>query len=255
MLSFSANVSHTHGMTTAGLHLSHSTYRHERHGRWASGKARAGVFGMSDGLVSNLSLVAGVAGASSERSTVLVGGLAGLAAGALSMAIGEYVSVSANRELLQRELAVERNEIENDPAGETRELAGIYVQRGMDRATAMSAATQMMADPDTALEAHAREELGVDPRQLGSPTGSAAASFVAFALGATIPLLPWFFGSGTAAIMVSLLLGVIAAAGLGGGLARLTRRSIWRGIGRQVGLLVFAFVITSLIGRLVGVAV
>lgn len=242
-------------MSTTGLHLSHSTYRLERHGRWASGKARAAVFGMSDGLVSNLSLVAGVAGASSERSTVLIGGLAGLSAGAISMAIGEYVSVSANRELLERELAIERTEIENDPAGETRELAGIYVERGMDRATAMSVATQLMSNPESALEAHAREELGVNPRELGSPVGAAVASFGAFAVGALIPLLAWFVGSGTAAILGSVVLGAAAAALLGGGLARLTRRSLWKGVGRQVGLLLFAFVVTSLIGRLVGAAV
>ncbi len=210
---------------------------------------------MSDGLVSNLSLVAGVAGASTARSDVLIGGLAGLTAGALSMAIGEYVSVTANRELLQRELAVERLEIESDPAGETRELAGIYVERGMDSALAMTVAKQVMADPETALEAHAREELGVDPGQLGAPIGSAAASFVAFALGAFIPLLPWLFASGTAAIAVSLVLGMFAAAALGGGLARLTRRSVCRGVGRQVGLLVCAFAITSAIGHLVGAAV
>jgi VIT1/CCC1 family predicted Fe2+/Mn2+ transporter len=213
------------------------------------------VFGMSDGLVSNLSLVAGVAGASTERSDVLVGGIAGLVAGSVSMAIGEYVSVTANRELLERELDIERREIENDPAGEMRELAGIYVERGLDRETAMTVAAQIMGDPATALETHAREELGVDPGQLGSPVGAAVASFGAFALGALVPLVPWFVGSGTAAIVVSLVLGVVAAAVLGGGVARLTRRPVWRGISRQVGLLLVAFAVTNLIGRLVGAAV
>jgi VIT1/CCC1 family predicted Fe2+/Mn2+ transporter len=210
---------------------------------------------MSDGLVSNLSLVAGVAGASTERSNVLVGGVAGLVAGAVSMAIGEYVSVTANRELLERELEIERREIESDPAGETRELAGIYVERGLDRETAMAVATQIMGDPANALETHAREELGVDPGQLGSPVGSAAASFGAFALGAVVPLLPWFVGSGTAAIVVSLVLGIVAAALLGGGVARLTRRPLWRGIARQVSLLLVAFAVTNVIGQLVGAAV
>lgn len=255
MLPISAAHEHTSQVSTNPGHLSHATYRVERHGRWSSGKARAAVFGMSDGLVSNLSLVAGVAGSTATGSTVLIGGLAGLSAGALSMAIGEYVSVSANKELLQRELAVERSEIENDPIGETRELAGIYIGRGMERDLALTVAEHYMSDAETALEAHAREELGVDPRELGSPIGSAAASFLAFSGGAVVPLLPWFVGSGTAAIIVSLLLGIVAAAILGGGLARLTRRSVARGVTRQVGLLLCAFAITSVIGRLVGAAV
>jgi VIT1/CCC1 family predicted Fe2+/Mn2+ transporter len=210
---------------------------------------------MSDGLVSNLSLVAGVAGATSAQSDVLVGGFAGMVAGAISMAIGEYVSVSANRELLERELEVERREIQHDPVGETNELAGIYVERGLDHETAMAVASQIMLDPERALETHAREELGVDPGELGSPVGAAAWSFAAFGVGALVPLLPWFVGGGTAAILVSLVLGVIAAALLGGGLARLTRRPVWRGVTRQVGLLLVAFAITNLIGRAVGAAV
>ncbi|MEO6125317.1 MAG: VIT1/CCC1 transporter family protein [Ilumatobacteraceae bacterium] len=242
-------------MSSSANHVTHDIYHHERHGRWANGQARAAVFGMSDGLVSNLSLVAGVAGASAVRTQVLIGGVAGLVGGAVSMAIGEYVSVAANRELFERELAVERREIESDPVGETRELAGIYVGRGMDQALAMSVAEQVMADPDKALEAHARDELGLNPKDLGSPVGAALASFGAFAVGAAIPLIPWFAVAGTAAIVISLVLGVAAAAGLGGGLARLTRRSVWKGIGRQVGLLLLAFVVTSLIGRMVGSAI
>jgi VIT1/CCC1 family predicted Fe2+/Mn2+ transporter len=210
---------------------------------------------MSDGLVSNLSLVAGVAGASVDRSEVLVVGFAGLVAGALSMAVGEYVSVRANQELLQRELDIERSEIEHDPAGETRELAGIYVERGLDRATAMSVASKMMEDPDTALETHAREELGLDPGALGSPTLAAASSFAAFSAGAAIPLLPWLFAGGTVALVISLVLGVMAALALGAGVALLTRRSRWWSALRQAGLLLFAFVVTNLVGRLVGAAV
>jgi VIT1/CCC1 family predicted Fe2+/Mn2+ transporter len=238
-----------------GSALSHRVYRAERHGRWSSGAARAAVFGMSDGLVSNLSLVAGVAGASVDRTEVLVVGFAGLVAGALSMAVGEYVSVKANQELLQHELDIERSEIEHDPAGETRELAGIYVERGLDRTTAMSVASKMMEDPDTALEAHAREELGLDPSALGSPVLAATSSFGAFAAGAAIPLLPWLFAGGTVALVVSLVLGVVAALALGAGVALLTRRSRWRSALRQAGLLLFAFVVTNLVGRLVGAAV
>jgi VIT1/CCC1 family predicted Fe2+/Mn2+ transporter len=242
-------------MAPEGPALSHRKYRAERHGRWSSGAARAAVFGMSDGLVSNLSLVAGVAGASVDRTEVLVVGFAGLVAGALSMAVGEYVSVKANQELLQHELDIERSEIEHDPAGETRELAGIYVERGLDRTTAMSVASKMMEDPDTALEAHAREELGLDPSALGSPVLAATSSFGAFAAGAAIPLLPWLFAGGTVALVVSLVLGVVAALALGAGVALLTRRSRWRSALRQAGLLLFAFVVTNLVGRLVGAAV
>jgi vacuolar iron transporter family protein len=242
-------------MAHSGLTLSHLQHRSERHGQWTSGRARAAVFGLSDGLVSNLALVAGVAGATSTRSEVLVGGLAGLTAGSLSMAIGEYVSVRANAELLERELEAERQEIESDPAGETRELAGIYVDRGLDRAVAMTIATKMMEDPATALQAHAREELGIDPGELGSPVGAASASFAAFALGAAVPVLPWIVMSGTVGVLVSLLLGVATSAALGFGLAVLTRHSRLKGVARQVGLTMLAFGITFAIGSLLGTAV
>jgi VIT1/CCC1 family predicted Fe2+/Mn2+ transporter len=235
--------------------LSHLHHRAERHGSWTSGRARAAVFGLSDGLVSNLSLVAGVAGATSVRSTVIVGGIAGLVAGATSMAIGEYVSVKANSELLERELETERAELAMDPEGETLELAGIYVERGIDYESALAIATQMMANPTTALEAHARDELGIDPCELGSPIGAASWSFGAFSIGAAIPLAPWFVGGGFAALVVSLVLGLICSAALGGGLARLAGRTVLRGATRQVVLVLLAFAATSLIGRLVGVAV
>jgi vacuolar iron transporter family protein len=242
-------------MTHAPLHLTHTGYRLERHGRWTTGRARAAVFGLSDGLVSNMSLIAGVAGASATRATVLVGGAAGLVAGAMSMAVGEYASMRANAELLQRELDTERREIETDPAGETRELAGIYVQRGLEHNDAMQLATLMMQDPDRALEAHAREELGVDPNELGSPVGASVSSFGAFAVGAALPLLPWLFAEGRAMIAVSLLIGLAAAAALGGVLGRLSGRGPWRSAARQVGLAGVAFAVTYLIGNAVGAAV
>lgn len=239
----------------SALTLSHLQHRAERHGRWTAGRGRAAVFGLSDGLVSNLSLVAGVAGASTAQGAVLVGGIAGLVAGALSMASGEYVSMRANRELLERELDVERREIEADPAGETLELAGIYADRGIDTDAALAMANRMMADPHTALEAHARDELGIDPGQLGSPVGAALASFLAFALGAAIPLLPWFVVSGTAGIVASLVLGLAAAVALGAGLGVLAGRSWVKGAVRQVVVVLGCFVVTYLIGRAVGAAV
>ena len=238
------------------LTFSHLTHRAERHGRWtASGRARAAVFGLSDGLVSNLSLVAGVSGASTARAAVLVGGIAGLVAGSLSMASGEYVSMQANRELLERELEIERREIEADPTGETLELAGIYAERGIDTDAALTMANRMMENPDTALEAHARDELGINPSQLGSPLGAAVASFLAFAIGAAIPVVPWFFVSGTAGVVISLALGILAAAVLGGSVGLLAGRSWVRGAFRQIVVVVGAFTATYVIGRAVGAAV
>jgi VIT1/CCC1 family predicted Fe2+/Mn2+ transporter len=236
------------------LPFSHG-YRREHHRSWASGRARASVFGLSDGLVSNLALVAGVAGASSARADVLVGGFAGLVAGALSMAIGEFVSMSANKDLLRHQLDIERREIENDPAGETLELAGLYEERGVDRTTALAVANQMMGDPDVALDAHAREELGIDPHQLGSPIGAATASFASFAGGAAVPLLPWAVAEGSAAVVASLVLGLAAAFALGAWLGKLAGRRWVRTATRQCVLVAVAFVITNLVGRLVGAAV
>jgi VIT1/CCC1 family predicted Fe2+/Mn2+ transporter len=232
-------------------------FRHAADGksRWTSGRGRAAVFGASDGLVSNLALVAGVAGATTVRTDVLVGGMAGLVAGAISMAAGEYVSMKANAELLANELDVERSEIEADPTGELLELASIYEQRGLDRDSAMSVAAQLMSEPEVALQAHARDELGIDPEELGSPVGAASASFLAFAVGATVPLLPWFFIGGSAAVVASLVLGAIAAIVLGGVVGRLAGRSVARSAARQLAIVGIAFAVTNVVGRLVGAAV
>src|SRR5258708_28088340 len=153
------------------------------------------------------SLILGVAGASPGPGTVRLAGLAGLIAGAVSMSAGEYVSMKAQTELFERELDLERRELLRNPHVETVELTQIYQSRGVDPDRARELAQQMMADPEMALQTHAREELGIDPEKLGSPTGAAASSFVAFALGALVPLLPWFFGSGTAAAVASVLPG------------------------------------------------
>ena len=159
--------------------------------------ARAAVFGASDGLVSNVSLILGVAGADPGAGVVRLAGLAGLIAGAVSMAAGEYGSMKAQQELLERELAVERRELERNPHVETVELTQLYQSRGVDPDLARQLAQEVMVDPETALRAHAREELGIDPDALGSPVRAAASSFVSFSLGALLPLLPWFVTSGT----------------------------------------------------------
>jgi vacuolar iron transporter family protein len=213
------------------------------------------VFGISDGLVSNMGLIFGLAGADPDPSVVRVGGLASLIAGAISMAAGEYNSMRVQAELLQRELAVEATELRRRPDLETAELAGIYEQRGLAAADARRVAEAMMRDPDTALEAHAREELGIDPNQLGSPRGAAVSSFLSFALGASVPLVPWFVAAGTVAIVASLVLGVAAAVLVGALVARSTGRPTGRGILRQVLFTVVPAAVTFAIGNALGVGV
>lgn len=229
--------------------------QHHGHRSVTGGEARAAVFGASDGLVSNVSLILGVAGADVGADIVRVTGLAGLVAGAVSMAAGEWVSMQAQRELLERELARERRELERNPKGEAAELAALYRSRGLDPESAQAVADAIAADVDVALDVHAREELGVDPDSLGSPLGAAASSFGAFAVGAVIPLAPWFFTSGTTAIVASMLFAVLAAAVLGGLLAVYTARSIVRSALRQVLIAAGAAGITYLIGAAVGVNV
>lgn len=168
------------------------------------------------------------------------------------MGAGEYVSMKAQRELLERELAIEKREISRHPHAETVELANIYVARGVDPDTAHDVAKEMMKDPDTALEAHARDELGIDPSSLGSPWGAASSSFLAFAVGAFIPLVPWLFGSGASAKLASVVLAVIAAAVVGAMLARFTGRSILFSSCRQVAIAAVAAGVTYGVGVLLG---
>ncbi|HEX6425766.1 MAG TPA: VIT1/CCC1 transporter family protein [Acidimicrobiales bacterium] len=217
------------------------------------GSARAAVFGVSDGLVSNMGLILGVAGADPAPGVVRLAGLAGLVAGAISMAAGEYNSMKVQSELLERELAIEARELRRRPEHETAELADIYERRGLDPGKAREVAEAMMGDPDTALQAHARDELGIDPHQLGSPLGAAASSFVAFSLGAVVPLAPWFIGAGTAAALSSLLLGVTVAVVVGAVVGRSTDRPLPRAVARQVAFTVVPAIITFAIGSALGV--
>lgn len=218
------------------------------------GVARAAVFGASDGLVSNVSLILGVAGADPGAGFVRLAGLAGLIAGAVSMAAGEYGSMKAQQELLERELAMERRELARNPHVETVELAQLYQSRGVDPELARQLAQGVMIDPETALRAHAREELGIDPDALGSPVRAALSSFVSFSGGALLPLLPWFFMTGTGAIVASVVLGVLGAAGLGIALAAFTMGSPVRLALRYVTIAVLAGAITYGIGAAVGVS-
>ncbi len=224
-----------------------------RHRDVQGGTARALVFGVSDGLVSNVALVLGIAGASTDASLVRLAGLSGLLAGALSMAAGEWVSVTAQNELIERELEIERRSLAENPGLEQEELAAIYRSRGLSREQADVVSRHFHADPVVALDVHAREELGIDPAGLGSAIRAAGTSFFGFALGAVLPLVPWFMGGGTAAAMASVVIGMIAAVLVGVALARFTERSIVRTAARQVAVAAGACAATYVIGSLLGV--
>jgi VIT1/CCC1 family predicted Fe2+/Mn2+ transporter len=222
----------------------------------AGGLPRAAVFGVSDGLVSNVSLILGFAGGGAGAGVVRLAGIAGAVAGAISMAAGEWVSISAQNELIERELAVERRELERHPAAETAELAGMYEAHGMAPDQARLAAADVMRRPDDALIVHAREELGVDPEGMASPWQAAALSLVCFLLGALAPVVPWLgTATGTAPTMVSIAIGVVMAAVVGALIAGFAERPMIRSIARQVLIVLGACAITYGIGQVVGVSV
>ena len=215
----------------------------------SGGWLRPAVFGAMDGLVTNVSLIAGVGGGGGSAHTIVLTGLAGLAAGACSMAAGEYVSVSSQNELIQAEVDKERLELEYNAAAEQAELAGMLRARGVSAATARQAAAEISAHPEQALAVHALEELGVDPGELPSPLVAASASLASFAVGALIPLIPYL--AGVDVLGVALGLAAVAAVAGGGMVARLTARPFWRGALRQLVLGACAVGITYLIGTLV----
>ena len=216
----------------------------------SGGWLRPAVFGAMDGLVTNVSLIAGVGGGGGSQHAILLTGLAGLAAGAFSMAAGEFVSVSSQNELVQAEVNKERYELTHNAAAEQMELVGMLRRRGISAATARLAAAEISAHPEKALAVHAIEELGVNPTELPSPIVAAGASLVTFSMGALIPLLPYALGFD--ALWVALGLSALAAI-IGGGLvARITGRPFWRGALRQLMLGALAAGFTYLIGLAVG---
>jgi VIT1/CCC1 family predicted Fe2+/Mn2+ transporter len=243
-------------MTTAVPAQPGETARHtpERHRSVSGGAARAAVFGISDGLVTNVSLIVGLAGANPAPSVVRLAGIAGLVAGACSMAVGEYVSMRAQRELLERELERERHELRLHPAAEHRELTLIYQQRGLEPELAHQVATVLMRDEGIALETHAREELGIDPEGLGSPLAAATASFGSFALGAAIPLAPWLTARGAGAVVATVVLAAVTSLLVGGLLGWLAGRTWKRAALRQLGLSTLATAVAFSIGLLAGKA-
>jgi VIT1/CCC1 family predicted Fe2+/Mn2+ transporter len=220
-----------------------------------SGALRAAVFGVNDGLVSNLSLVMGVAGGQAESRFILLAGLAGLLAGAFSMGAGEYISVRSQRELFEREIRLEEEEIAAMPEEEANELALIYRAKGIPREEAEALAARIMQEPTHALDTMAREELGLNPEELGSPWGVAVSSFVAFAAGAVVPVLPYVFGSGTVAFVGAILAATVALLAVGAGISILTGRSLLHSASRQLLVGSLAASATFGIGRLIGVSV
>ncbi|WP_413229825.1 VIT1/CCC1 transporter family protein [Kitasatospora purpeofusca] len=244
------------GRVVTATILEHEAGQHPRipaaghHRDVNGGWLRPAVFGAMDGLVSNFALMTGVVGGAVPSSTVVLTGLAGLAAGACSMAAGEYTSVASQRELVQAEIEAERLELSRNPHGELAELAQVYIDRGVEPELAHEVARQLSADPDRTLEVHAREELGVDPNDLPSPWVAAGSSFVCFAVGALLPLLPYLLGA--TSLVPALLLSAAGLFACGAVVARVTARSWWFSGLRQLLLGGAAAGVTYLLGWLIG---
>jgi len=234
-----------------------SIMKREKWHRSGGGNAlRAAVLGANDGLVSNLSLVMGVAGANLSSHSILITGLAGLLAGAASMALGEWLSVQSSRELFAQQIKLEKEEIEQNPEEETEELALIYQAKGLTKLQAEKLAIDMMRNPETSVDTLAREELGIDPNELGGSAFTAAlTSFCLFALGAIFPVAPFLFTSGYAAVMASLLISAMALFGTGAAITLFTGRSVLISGGRQVFFGLLAAAVTFGIGHLIGVSI
>jgi VIT1/CCC1 family predicted Fe2+/Mn2+ transporter len=222
--------------------------------RGGGGVLRAAVFGVNDGVVSNTSLILGLTGASVSQSTVVLSGVAGLLAGAFSMAAGEYISMRSQRELFEYQIAEERDELERYPEEETEELALIYAGRGLPLETARAAAAHMALDKERMLDALAREELGLDPDDLGSPVAAAVSSFLAFAFGALVPLIPLLFAGLARPVPVACAASATALFAVGAVLSLFSGRNALYGGGRMLAIGALAGLATWGIGRWIGVA-
>jgi vacuolar iron transporter family protein len=226
-----------------------------RHRDVQGGTQRAAVLGAGDGLLTNLSLVLGVAGAASANaSAVRLAGVAGLLAGAFSMAAGELVSVRAQQEMVEREVEVERQELADDPEGELRELTGMYEAQGLSHEDASTVARILSTNPDIALDTHARLELGVDPEAPSSAMRAAVISFLSFSIGAILPLFPWFFVQGSTAVIASVIIGAVAALALGAAIGFMAGRSVVETALRQLAVAAIAAAVTYSVGHALGVA-
>jgi vacuolar iron transporter family protein len=219
----------------------------------SGGWLRPTVFGAMDGLVTSVSLVAGVGGGGLDRQRIILAGLAGLVAGAFSMATGEYTSVASQNELVRAEVELERKELRRNPELEKRELAEAFVDKGVDAELAQQVAEQVSQDPDEALRLHAQEELGIDPTELPSPWVAAGSSFFSFSIGAIIPLVTFLVG--VADLWPSLLVSAVALFLAGALVARLTGKPMWFGGLRQLVLATLAAAVTYGVGRGIGASV
>jgi VIT1/CCC1 family predicted Fe2+/Mn2+ transporter len=228
-----------------------STIEHRHRGLGGGGNLRAAVFGLNDGLVSNVSLILGIAGVTSDPHTVLLTGIAGMTAGAFAMAAGEYVSVQSQRELYEHQIGLEREELKQYPEAEAQELALIYAAKGLPTKEADRLAHRLIADPEHALDTLAREELGLNPSELGSPWGAAAASLLAFATGALVPLLPYIIVPGNA-LLYSVAFAAVALFGVGALLSLFTGKNAVHSGMRMLALGILAGGVTHAIGRLAG---
>jgi len=241
----------------------HQTRQEAWHKSGRSGTLRAAVFGANDGLVSNLSLVMGVAGAAAGLVTaaaagnqlIVLAGVAGLLAGAFSMAAGEYISMQSQRELFENQIAMEREEMRVMPDEEERELAAIYRSKGLPAADAARVAAHLMKDPVKALDSKVREELGLDPDELGSPWGAALSSFIAFAAGAVVPLAPFLLSTGVPALLAALGLSFLALFVVGALVSLVTGRGLLFSGARQVAIGAIAAAVTFGVGTAIGVNV
>jgi VIT1/CCC1 family predicted Fe2+/Mn2+ transporter len=226
--------------------------------RWhrsgGGGTLRAAVFGVNDGLVSNMSLIMGFAGAAADADVILLAGLAGLLAGASSMAAGEYVSMRAQRELFERQIELESAELAVTPEEEEGELALIYRAKGVPKQQAEELARRLIQDRGVALDTLVREELGLDPGELGSPWGAAIGSFLAFGIGAFLPVIPFFFGASAALVGTSIFLAGLALFGVGASLSVFTGRNAVLSGGRQLLIGAVAAALTFALGSLIGVS-
>lgn len=238
-------------MISPRLPLDPHEYDHT-HSNVSGGWLRAAVFGAMDGLVTNIALIAGIGAAGAPAGTIVLTGVAGLVAGAFSMALGEYTSVRAYNEQLTAEAEVERRALVRNPAGEERELAAMFSQMGMSERTAAQAAAQVHANPDRALRVHMTQELGLDPSSRPSPVVAAVSSFATFSVGAAVPLIPYFVG--VPVLWVGLMVGGLGLLAAGGVTARFTRKPWWSNALRQLAFGAIAVAATYLVGTLLGVS-
>ena len=243
-----------HARTLGELARANVTRGERWHRNAGGGSLRAAVFGVSDGLVSNLSLVMGFAGAGASAEFVLLAGLSGLLAGAASMAAGEYVSMKAQRELFERQIELEAAELAVAPEEEVAELAMLYRAKGLPKADADRLARQLTENPEVALDTLVREELGLDPSELGSPIGAASSSFGAFAFGAILPVLPYFFGGTTLIVAISIAISGFALFGVGALISVFTGRGLLFSGGRQLAIGAAAATLTFALGSVIGVS-